>query len=470
MKPYTCSTRLVFIALISILLLSYTTPLSLQAQVSLRKKIGQMVMVTFTGDSLKKSSPSLDTLKTDLVEGNIGGVIFFTWSNNLRNPGQIALLTKELQQRSAIPLLIATDQEGGNVARLSKSNGFSSSPTAYKLGTQINREDSTRFYARLMAGWLAQCAININLAPVVDVNVNPKSIIGSSERSFSNDPMTVFNHANWFIDEFHKKKILTTLKHFPGHGSSTADSHEGFTDISTTWSENELIPYRQLLNAKIIDAIMTAHVFNKHIDTLYPATLSRATITGILRQQLGYQGVVVSDEMSMKAIADNFGLDEAIVLAINAGVDILLYNKNLNADSTSLARHVVDLVEQKIKQGIIVESRIEESYQRILLLKQRAITTPVLAGEGIPQQFRLGSFPNPFNATTTIVLSIPEHTNLTVRIFDLLGREVALLYNGEMVAGSHTLRWDAGRVSSGVYIVQFKAGSVFLSSKLVLMK
>ncbi|OQX83339.1 hypothetical protein B6D60_10635, partial [candidate division KSB1 bacterium 4484_87] len=207
---------------------------------TLREKIAQMVMVGF-----QNNSEFYDTLLVDISERNLGGVLLF--KHNLQSPAQIKQLTNELKQYSHIPLLISTDEEGGVVARLNKSNGFENTYTAYQLGTIFNNEDTTRCTAGMMADWLWQTGININLAPVVDVNVNPVSpAIGRLQRSFSADPWTVFRHAKWYVDEFQKKQVICTLKHFPGHGSATADSHSGFTDITATWADSELVPYQQL--------------------------------------------------------------------------------------------------------------------------------------------------------------------------------------------------------------------------------
>ncbi len=431
-----------------------------------------MVMVTFVGDSLEKSSASLDTMKSDLSNGFVGGVIMFTWSNNLNRPTQIAHLTSELQRRAATPLFIAIDEEGGQVARLSYSNGFASTPSAYQVGTVINSEAYTRSTASTMASWFVQTGLTVNLAPVVDVNVNPSSpAIGALQRSFSANPNTVASHASWFIDEFHKKNIFTTLKHFPGHGSATADSHLGLVDITTTWADSELIPYRQLLGAGVVDLIMTAHVFNARLDSIYPATLSKKVVTGLLRQTLGYQGVVISDEMSMAAIVNYYGFDDAIVLAVQAGVDILLYNKNLNTDGTSIARHVVDLIERSVRNGSIAESRIDESYNRIMALKQRFLTSvPAATLASVPGEFRLSNYPNPFNSSTTLSLQLPEREHVTLKIFDLLGREVVTLVGDDLAAGTHLVSWNANNVSSGVYIAQLQAGRRVSVAKLVLMK
>jgi beta-N-acetylhexosaminidase len=468
-----CSTQSKFFAIfLSFVSLFSLDPSVSEAQVSLRHKIGQMVMVTFVGDSLEKSSASLDTMKSDLANGFVGGTIFFTWSNNLRRPQQITHLSSELQRRSGTPLLIATDEEGGQVARLSGSNGFASTPSAYQLGTVTNSETSTRSTASTMAGWFSQTGINVNLAPVVDVNVNPASpAIGALGRSFSSNPAVVASHAGWFIDEFHKKKLLTTLKHFPGHGSATADSHLGLVDITRTWSDNELTPYRQLIGAGVVDIIMTAHVFNANLDSVYPATLSKKIVTGLLRQSLGYQGVVVSDEMSMQAIVNYYGFDEAIALAVQAGVDILLYNKNQDSSGFSLGRHVVDFLERKVQEGTIAASRIDESYNRIMALKQRLVTdVPIQAFATVPDRFSLSNYPNPFNPSTAISYQLMSNCFVSLKVYDVLGREVATIVNELQSSGPHIVRWDASRFSSGVYLYRLTADELVQTRKMVLLK
>lgn len=442
-----------------------------EAQVSLRQKIAQMVMVTFMGDSLEKSSPSLDTLKTDLAEGNIGGVVMFTWSNNLRRPTQITHLTQELQRRASTPLLLAIDEEGGQVARLSASNGFANTPSEFQLGS-TNNESNTRAAAATMAGWFVQTGLNVNLAPVVDVNMNPNSpAIGALGRSFSADPNIVAANARWFIDEFHKKKIMTTLKHFPGHGSAIGDTHLGLVDVTNTWSDMELDPYRRLLSAGVVDLIMTAHVYNAKLDNLYPATLSRPVLTDLLRGSLGFGGVVISDDMNMKAIVDYYGFDDAIVRGVQAGLDVLLYTTNIDAAGASLARHVVSLIEQKVKDGIIDAARIDQSYNRIIALKQRYLTSVAENDASfLPDKFVLRNYPNPFNPSTTISVKLPEREHVTLKIFDMLGREIVTLLDDEIPAGTKLVRWNAGNCSSGIYVAQLQTSHAVQNLKMMLVK
>jgi beta-N-acetylhexosaminidase len=443
-----------------------------RAQVSLRQKIGQMVMVTMTGDSLDgRPSASVDTMKSDLANGLVGGVIMFTWSNNLRNPAQIAHLTQKLQERASVPLLICVDEEGGQVARLSASNGFANTPSAFQMGS-ANNEASTRSTAATMAGWFVQTGLNMNLAPVVDVNVNPNSpAIGALGRSFSSNPDIVTSNASWFIDEFHKRNRLTTLKHFPGHGSAATDSHLGLVDITNTWSDRELTPYRQLLGAGKIDAIMTAHVFHAKLDSLYPATLSQKILTGILRNQIGYNGVVVSDDMSMQAIVSYYGFDDAVTLAVNAGLDMLLYTSNIHDAVSSRARHVVDLIERRVKEGTIDGKRIDDSYNRIMALKSRLTTSSVeFSLSSVPDHFTLRNYPNPFNPSTTIAIQIAQREHVTLKIFDLLGREIVVLLDEDVAPGTRPVTWNAANLTSGIYIAQLRTSREAHNLKMVLLK
>jgi beta-N-acetylhexosaminidase len=234
---------------------------------------------------------------------------------------------------------------------------------------QDNNLDETRSLAANIAQWLADGGVTLNLAPVVDVAVNPENpIIAGLERSFSPDPEVVASQAAAYVDGHHEKGVKCTLKHFPGHGSSQGDTHLGFVDVTSTWSEHELIPYRRLLEQGKVDAIMTAHIYNANFDPDLPATLSPAVVTGLLREQLGYDGVVISDDMQMRAITDLFRLDRAFELAILAGVDIIAVANNVTYSGT-VADRFVNTVHKMLEAGAIGEDRIEQSFQRIMRLK-----------------------------------------------------------------------------------------------------
>ena len=340
---------------------------------SLSVKIGQMLMIGFRGTSLDNAPE----IAADITRRRIGGVVLFDYdvpthspSRNIVSPQQLASLTLELQKLANIPLFIAIDQEGGKVSRLKQARGFPSSVSAAYLG-KLNNPDSTTTAAVQTAQTLKAMHISINFGPVADLNSNPDNpVIGRLGRSFSPDPSIVISNLQLIIQAYHNNGIIATLKHFPGHGSSTTDTHRDFTDITASWSEQELEPYRALIASGYSDAIMTAHVFNAKLDTLYPATLSKQTLTGLLRDKLHFKGVIVSDDMQMKAIADRYGLETAVQLAIEAGVDLLLFGNNTSYDP-AIASKAAEIIRSLLQKRIITPERIDQSYQRIMVLKNR---------------------------------------------------------------------------------------------------
>ncbi|MDD8017066.1 MAG: glycoside hydrolase family 3 N-terminal domain-containing protein [Bacteroidota bacterium] len=434
------------------------------SQPSLEQKIAQMVMVGFTGTTVLPES-----LKIDLSKRGLGGVLLF--ASNIINPLQAESLTTQLQANATSQLLISVDQEGGKVARLGAANGFSSTPSAYHLGTFVNREDSTRAAAAMMAGWLHQTGININFAPVADVNVNPLSpAIGQLERSYSKNPDTVSRHIGWFIEEFHAKKIVTTLKHFPGHGSAAVDSHLGFTNITSTWSSAELIPFKSAIDRGLSDLIMVGHLYNAQIDSQYPASLSYKTVQKLLRDSLHFSGVVISDELFMNAISKNYKFDDALELCVTSGTDILLFSTNIY-NKQSLTAYVVNSISQKVRAGIISENIVDSAYNRIQRLKQHIITNATLASNQIPISTQLmQNYPNPFNPTTTVDYQISVRGNVTVAVYDILGRKIAALVNEEQSPGIHSVHFDGSKLSSGVYFYTLQTANYVAAKKMIIIK
>ncbi len=458
------------------LLFIFLSSLNANAQ-TLQEKIGQMIMVGFELNDQAK-----DTLMYDISHRNLGGILLFAY--NLQNPNdfkeptdsQLRNLIKEqsrnLQAQAQTPLFLATDQEGGLVARLDENNGYQETYTNYQLGTEFNSEDSTRKQAALMAGWMAQAGLNLNLAPVVDVNVNPDSPpIGGLDRSFSSNEYTVFKHASWFIDEFHKQDIATSLKHFPGHGSSTSDSHLGITDITNTWQDRELDPFRFLIQAGYNDAIMTGHLFNSNWDDTYPASLSEYAIKTILRDSLGFNGVVITDELFMKAISEHYGFDEAIVQVIKSDSDILLFSKNIYQDK-SLPAHVISLITQKINDGVIDEATIDASYNRIIALKNsRMITkTEYVAQNALPRGIDIANYPNPFNPTTNITVTLDQTSEVKIRVANAIGQIVQTISQSRLSAGVHTFQFDGRNLASGLYFVILNTPQARQVHKIMLIK
>ncbi len=218
--------------------------------------------------------------------------------------------------------------------------------------------------------------INVNLAPVVDVNVNPENpVIGGLKRSFSSETDIVARHAREVILAHRKQGVLTALKHFPGHGSSTEDSHLGFTDVTRTWSCSELKPYRDLFKSPGADMVMTAHVFNARLDPEWPATLSSRVLNGLLRKGLGFDGVIISDDMQMKAITDKHDLETALKKTILAGTDIIIFGNNLVYEE-DVARKAGDIILDLVRRDKIPAARIKEAYQRIMSLKEQIADRP----------------------------------------------------------------------------------------------
>jgi beta-N-acetylhexosaminidase len=332
----------------------------------LRQRIAQMLLVGFRGTSVDASSP----IVADIAQRSLGGVVLFD-GRNITSPTQLVNLTATLQSASqastvAAKLIVAVDEEGGNVARLSPRNGF---PGTYSAATLGARNDAafTQAQGTAIAQTLASVGVNLNLAPVVDLNLNRANrAIGGNGRSFSGDANIAAAQAAAFITGHHAVGVRTVLKHFPGQGSAGGDTHVGFVDVTPNWTDYELQPFVSLMGQGLVDAIMTGHIFNARLDPIYPATLSYATITGLLREQLGYGGVVVSDDLNMAAIRLRYRYEDVLALAIGAGVDLLTIAE---PSSTDLVTRTIDIIEAHVANGALTEARIDASYDRIVALK-----------------------------------------------------------------------------------------------------
>ncbi|MCU0384081.1 MAG: glycoside hydrolase family 3 protein [Cyclobacteriaceae bacterium] len=352
--------------LFALLILLFISFLPGHAQTdSLSFKIGQMILIGFPG-------PKVDENVLKVVsDGRVGSIILF--EKNVPKTNSYHNLKKMLytyQKAAPVPLFIAIDQEGGLVNRLKEKYGFPRSITAKQMGKDA-KLDSVKFYSGSTATTLAGLGINVNFAPVVDVAVNPLNpVIVKTERSFSANADTVALMAGEVIAAHREHGIITVLKHFPGHGSSMADSHKGMADVTNTWISDELIPYQKLFASNSIDAVMSAHIVNKKLDARgLPGTLSDSILTGILRNKIGYNGLVFSDDLQMEAITKHYTLEQTIELAIKAGVDILLFCNNIPGSEERKVENIHQIITQLVKTGKISEARINQSYQRIMALK-----------------------------------------------------------------------------------------------------
>lgn len=361
------STKLRLLSLAAIFSLCASSHVQAQQVDSLNIKIGQMLLIGFPG-------PSVDPgLLEDVRKGRVGSIILF--EKNIPPKNSFVALKKinwTYQQAAPVPLLIGIDQEGGRVNRLKDKYGFPRSITARAMG-QAPTLDSVRFYGESTASTLAGLGFNVNFAPCVDLASNPNNpIIAKVGRAFSANEDSVALLSREFIKAHRKYNVITTLKHFPGHGSSKADTHLGIADVTNTWEERELKPYQILIDSGYVDAIMTSHIVNRQLDKAgNPGTLSSDILTGILRQRLHYGGVVFSDDMQMQAITKYYGLKEAIRLAVNGGVDIMTFSNNLPDRESRIVDVAHDLIRKMVESGEIKRERIDESYRRVMALKKR---------------------------------------------------------------------------------------------------
>ncbi len=340
--------------------------------------VAELLLVGFRGTEVEGN----EEIRRLVCGVKVGGVILFERDvatgqpRNIESPEQVGKLTTDLQELAkecaGRPLFIAADAEGGQVMRLSPRLGYAPFPSARELG-QSGDVALTELEARRIAVALREAGINWNLAPVVDVAVNPLNpAVVAPGRTFSADPREVTAHARAFIKGMHAEGILSCLKHFPGHGSSLRDSHAGFTDVSETADLTvELAPYHALIKEGLADSVMTAHVFNKGLDPWDPATLSRYTVNRILRGRFGYKGAVVSDDLLMGAITKHYGLEEAAVKALNAGVDVLLISGNSPKAEVYAAERVVLAVNRAMATGFLSRQRVADALSHVAALRAR---------------------------------------------------------------------------------------------------
>ena len=348
-----------------------------QSTDSLDIKIGQMILIGFPKDNVDPE------VLREIRQGKVGSIIIFEKNIPAKN-SFVALkkITWTYQHAAPIPLFICIDQEGGRVNRLKDKYGFPRSITAAAMAKSPTL-DSVRFYSEATASTLAGLGINVNFAPVVDLASNPDNpIIAKFGRAFSANEDSVALMAKEVIKQHRKYGVVTSLKHFPGHGSSKADTHLGIADVTNTWEERELKPYQLLIDSGYTDAIMTSHIVNKKLDKNgNPGTLSADVLTGILRKRLHFNGVIFTDDMQMHAITKHYGFEQAIKLAILGGVDIMTFSNNIAGSDQRTVDKVHGIVRSMVEKGEIPRSRIDESFKRIMQLKKRLIESSAEASQ-----------------------------------------------------------------------------------------
>ncbi|WP_406157627.1 glycoside hydrolase family 3 protein [Streptomyces sp. NBC_00882] len=390
---------------------------SLVSRMTLEEKVGQLFVMRVYGHSA--TAPDQADIDANLKEigvrtaaemiarYRVGGIIYFTWAHNTRDPHQIADLSNGIQQASlrqprGLPALISTDQEHGIVCRVGEPATLF--PGAMAIGAGVSRNDAHSL-GRVAGQELRAIGIRQNYSPVADVNVNPANpVIGV--RSFGSDPQAVAGLVAAEVAGYQGAGVAATAKHFPGHGDTAVDSHYGFPVITHSrelWEKLDAVPFRSAIRAGI-DSIMTAHIqFPALDDSGDPATLSHPILTGILRGELGYDGVVVTDSLGMEGVRQKYGDDRVPVLALKAGVDQLLNPPSLDVAWNAVLKAVQD--------GELTEARLDESILRILRLKAR-----------------LGLFEEPYvsHGGVTRTVGTPAHLAAADRIAE---RTTTLLVN-----------------------------------------
>lgn len=335
---------------------------------SIEDMAGQMVLVGFTGTSL--SDAGTRAVRAQIAEGKVGGVMYLR--TNITSLAEVRAMNKAFRAaRPWLPPLIALDQEGGQIRRLTEAVGFAEIPSARVIG-QGSVTEAREIYGDL-ATRLAALGFNVNFGPVVDLDLNPDNpIIARYERAFGTNPLRVTQMAQAHVEGHRAAGVGTALKHFPGHGSSIGDTHDGFVDVTEVWRDVELEPYRRMIRDGFADMVMVAHIFNGDVadgtEVQLPASLSPEWIEGVLRADLGFQGVVISDDMEMGAVREQFGLRETIVRAVHAGNDILLFSNTADYDP-QLGAEVHSILVEEARADPAFARRIEESYRRIAAFK-----------------------------------------------------------------------------------------------------
>lgn len=354
---------------------------------TLDQKVGQMVMMGLDGTT--PDDPGVSQAIAQIRAGQLGGVILYRY--NVTSPSQVRALNSALAQANPLelPLLIALDQEGGLVQRLRASNGFTDTPS-HEVVAATQTPVQARSTYNAMASMVAQAGFNFNFGPVVDLRgdwLDPQKkavspVIGQLQRSFSDDPARVVLYATQFIQAHREAGVLTSLKHYPGHGLATGDTHLGLVDVTTTAQSVEQWPFQQLVSAGLADSVMTAHLVNRNVDPDWPVTLSERFIGPQLRVRDGFQGVVVTDDLHMGAIQLEHSPREAVVRAILAGNDLLVFSNNPAAASAvpgfkpryDMGTQVAGLVREAIERGELTPAQIDVAWQRLSRLRSRLLT------------------------------------------------------------------------------------------------
>ncbi len=338
--------------------------------------VAELLLVGFYGTN--SASPSARLLARQVRRGQVGAVFFV--SQNIGTAEEVADLLRLFRGGNVQPLL-AIDHEGGIVQRLTGAHGFTRVPAARSVAATMSPAEARDLYA-LAGRELAALGFNINLGPVVDVDEPGNPAIGIFGRAYDTDPQRIAAYAQAFVEGFTSAGILCAAKHFPGHGRAKGDSHNGAADISATWTEAELEPFARLLaSPHAPPMVMTGHL---RLDPVAPdgrpATVSAPIVTGLLRQRLGYRGVVVTDDLDMGAVSHLMNRQEAVVQALAAGSDLLMV-KNLFGYDPLMPQRAVGWVRAAIKRGLLSKAQVVAAAERVRVIRRQAHQYTVMIAE-----------------------------------------------------------------------------------------
>lgn len=325
---------------------------------SLDEKIGQMIHAGISGTTVDATTKSL------ITQYKVGGIIFY--KKNLINPGQAVQLVNQIKSLNApnLPLLLSVDQEGGRITRL--PGGLVNLPSNQQIGEVDNQKFSYKVGA-ILGEELKSFGLNMDFAPVLDINSNPNNpVIG--DRSFGDNAKLVSRLGIHTMKGIQSQNIITTVKHFPGHGDTSVDSHLELPIVNKSLKELndlELIPFKRAIK-KGADVVMVAHILLPQLDPKNPASMSKTVMTDILRNQLGFKGVIITDDMTMRAITDHFDIGRAAIESVKSDSDIILVGHHYNN-----VVETVSSLKSAVQKGEISEQRINESVARIIALKKK---------------------------------------------------------------------------------------------------
>ena len=356
------------LSLTATLLLTLTNHAPAKADQELNNMIGQMLMLGFQGASA--GSPGAKRLAAQIKRGEVGSVVMLGY--NFKSKPAVKGLTNLFKSAAgANKVFLAVDMEGGSVQRLGKKLGYPRIASARSTAKRLSPTQAKASFRKL-AEISKNAGFNMNLGPVVDLLVNPNNpVIAKWNRAYSKDPQKTADYAAAFVESHNELGVITVLKHFPGHGSSSGDSHHGFVNITKSWTKKELEPFKTLIKAGKAPAIMPGHLVHSQIaKDGVPVSISKPAIQGLLRRDLGYNGLVISDDLQMGAIASNYGYKNTLIRAVNAGVDILMISNSRKPDP-NLPRKTIQIIADAVKAGKISRSTIEAAHQRIQTAKNK---------------------------------------------------------------------------------------------------